>query len=232
MNIAICDDEPAQAELLARRARKWAEERMINAAVGQYNGADAFLFAWEESGCDVLLLDIQMPGMDGMTLARHIRERDEQIAVVFVTNYADYIYEGYDVSALHYLMKPVSDEKLFAVLDRAAENRKRFGRALSLNADGATIYLPLNEIRYLEVRQNYVTVHAKEEYTVKKTLGELEKGLDDGFFRTGRSFIVHLLYVRKITKTDVVLKDGALVPLSHGVYHAINRAMIRYFKEI
>ena len=77
-----------------------------------------------------------------------------------------------------------------------------------------------------------MTVHAKEEYTVKKTLGELEKGLDDGFIRTGRSFIVHLIYVRKITKTDVFLKDGTCIPLSHGMYDAINRAMISYFKEI
>jgi DNA-binding LytR/AlgR family response regulator len=78
----------------------------------------------------------------------------------------------------------------------------------------------------LEVIKNYATIHADESYTVKKTLGELERELDDGFFRVGRSFIVNLKYVRKVTKTEVILQDGASVPLSRGFYDALNRALI------
>ena len=79
----------------------------------------------------------------------------------------------------------------------------------------------ISEIRYLEVRRNYVTIHAEEAYTVKRTLHELEQELDACFFRTGRSYIVNLRYVRKITKSQVVLKDGAQVPLSRGLYDEI-----------
>ena len=89
--------------------------------------------------------------------------------------------------------------------------------------------VPLHEIRSMEVRQNYVTIHAGEDYTVKRTLSDIEKDLDESFFRTGRSFIVNLRYVRKITKTEVFLKEGGAVPLSRGLYHSINQAVIRYF---
>lgn len=102
-------------------------------------------------------------------------------------------------------------------------------KALYLPVAGSMVWIPIGEIRYLEVQKNYVTIYGKETYTVKKTLGELEKALDESFFRTGRSFIVNLRYVKKITKAEVVLKDGTSVPLSRGLYESVNRAMIRYF---
>ena len=82
------------------------------------------------------------------------------------------------------------------------------------------------EIRCLEVRQNYVTVHAKEDYTVKKPLGEFQRELDERFFRTGRSCIVNLACVRRVTRTEVFLDGGLTMPLSRGLYDAINRAII------
>ena len=97
------------------------------------------------------------------------------------------------------------------------------------DAHGEAVRIPLREIRYFEVRQNYVTIHAGQEYVLKKTLGELEKELDNGFFRTGRSFVVNLSYIRKITKTEVHLSDDTAIPLPRGMYQALNRAMIRHF---
>lgn len=116
-----------------------------------------------------------------------------------------------------------------AVLDRAEQRLIRSECALFLDAHGEAVRLPLREIRYLEVRQNYVTIYAGQEYVVKKTLGELEKELDSGFFRTGRSFVVNLSYIRKITKPEVLLSDDTVIPLPRGMYEALNRAMIRHF---
>ena len=89
--------------------------------------------------------------------------------------------------------------------------------------------IPLREIRYLEVQRNYVTVHGQEAWTVKKTLNELEEELDESFCRIGRSYIVNLHFVRKITRTQVTLKDGDELPLSRKLYEEMNRAMIHYF---
>jgi len=227
INIIICDDEQTEISYLTGLVQKWAVKREVIISIAGYPGAESFLFAYEENkAADILLLDIQMGEMDGVALAKRIRSENKEVQIIFVTGYMEYISDGYDVEALHYLLKPVSEEKLTLILDRALEKLARNERALFINRGGESVRIPIYEIRFLEVRHNYVTVHANEEYTVKKTLGEIEKELDDSFFRAGRSFIVNLKYIRKITKTDIHLSDRKVIPLSRGLYDTINRAMI------
>ena len=228
IRFALCDDERAETAHLAALVREWAALRGVTARVTEYPGAESFLFALADEPADVLLLDIQMGGMDGVTLAKTVRAGNREMQIIFVTGYMEYIADGYDVEALHYLLKPVSGEKLFAILDRAAGKLTRNGRALLVSHGGESVRIPLYEIRYCEVWHNDVTIHtgAGMAYTVRKTLAEVEAELDDGFFRTGRSYIVNLNYVRKTTKTGVHLSGGMVVPLSRGLYEAINRALI------
>ena len=227
LKIAICDDERAEIAYLAGLVREWACGRGVDARILDFANAESFLFAYEDdSSADILLLDIQMGGMDGVALAKAIRKANKEIQIVFVTGYMEYIADGYDVEALHYLLKPVTEEKLFAVLDRAMAKLARNERALYISHAGENTRIPLYEIRYIEVFHNYATIHATSDHMVRKTLVELEKELDDGFFRTGRSHIVNLRYVRKITKIEAFLSDGAAIPLSRGSYEALNRAMI------
>lgn len=167
-----------------------------------------------------------MGALDGISMAKTVRKENEAVQIVFLTGYSDYIAEGYEVAALHYLMKPIKSEKLRVVLDRAAEKRKQQDRCLNLELSGEMVRLPFYEIRYLEVRQNYVTLHAKREYTVKRTLGEFEKELDQRFFRVGRSLILNLKDVRRVTRTEVRLSDGTVLPLPRGAYEPLNRAII------
>ena len=230
--IAVCDDNPADADYVADIIRRWAQACAVLMEIERFPSAEAFWFQYEENRCyDILFLDIEMEpeGMNGIELAAKLRENNSSIQLVFVTGYMDYIADGYDVEALHYLLKPVTEEKLGSVLARALERVKAREKELFLQTTDGSVRVLSSEIRYLEVQRNYVTIHAAEEYTVKRTLGDLEKELDESFFRTGRSFIVNLRFVRKITKTQVFLKDGAQVPLSRGLYEGINRAMIQYF---
>ena len=100
--------------------------------------------------------------------------------ILFVTGYMDYISDGYEVEALHYLLKPVTKEKLFSVLDRQRANEEERENTLSQGSDRRRS--PYYEIRYVEVQHNYVTIHAAEIfYTVKKTLNELEERLGMDF---------------------------------------------------
>ena len=227
LHIAVCDDSAADGEYVRTLLDEWARLRAQDVHAELFSSAEKFLFHYEDDqSYDILLLDIEMGGMDGVTMARRIRKGNEAVQIVFITGYSDYIAEGYDVAALHYLMKPVSREKLFAVLDRAAEKCRRNERFLALEAGGELVRIPLYEIRYLDVHQNYVTVHAKQDYTVKRTLGEFEQELGEGFFRAGRSLIVHLGCIRRVTKTDVYLDDGSVLPLPRGAYEPLNRAII------
>ena len=227
MKIAICDDSAVDRDYTAGMVEAWARDREISLILRKFPSAEAFLFQYaEEKDWDILLLDIEMGALDGVSMAKSVRKENEAVQIVLLTGYSDYIAEGYEVAALHYLMKPIKSEKLRVVLDRAAEKRKQQDRCLNLELSGEMVRLPFYEIRYLEVRQNYVTLHAKREYTVKRTLGEFEKELDQRFFRVGRSLILNLKDVRRVTRTEVRLSDGTVLPLPRGAYEPLNRAII------
>ena len=227
--IAIVDDSNIDAEYVQRILHAWAQDRNAGVHTQRFVSAENFLFHYAENkNWDILLLDIEMGAMDGVTMAKRVRQDNEAVQIVFITGYSDYIAEGYEVAALHYLMKPVNQDKLFAVLDRAMEKRKQAERCLNLEAYGEMVRIPFYEIRYLDVHQNYVTVHAKADYTVKRTLGDFEKELDDRFCRVGRSMIVNLKYIQRVTKTDVYLSDGTILPLPRGAYEPLNRAIIQH----
>ncbi len=227
LKIIICDDSAEDAAFLTELTSAWGKHGGHTLQLETVHSAEAFLFRYEDDKtCDILLLDVEMPGKSGVELAKEIRKTDDALQIVFVTGYSDYIAEGYEVSALHYLMKPVNKEKFFAVLDRAVSKLKSREKSLLLETSGETVRVPMHAIRYIDVRQNYVTVHAREDYTVKKTLGAMEKELDSRFFRAGRSLIVNLGYIRRVSKTDVFLEDGTVLQLPRGVYEALNRAII------
>lgn len=226
--VAICDDCAEDARFVNEILNEWAHARGADVNTEAYPSAESFLFAYDENKAyDMLLLDIEMSGMDGVSMARRVRAENKTVQIIFITGYSDYIAEGYDVAALHYLMKPVNREKLFGVLDRAAERLKTSQRCLNLDMGGEMERIPLYEIRYIDVRQNYVTVHAMRDYTVKRTLNEFEKELDGGFARVGRSMIVNLNRIRRVTRAEVVLNDGTALPLPRGAYDMLNRAIIQ-----
>ena len=227
--VAIVDDNRTDAEYVQSILNAWAQDRQVSVQAQRFVSAENFLFHYaEDKDWDILLLDIEMGVMDGVTMAKRVRQDDEAVQIVFITGYSDYIAEGYEVAALHYLMKPVNKDKLFAVLDRALEKRKQEERCLNLEAYGEMVRIPFYEIRYLDVHQNYVTVHAKADYIVKHTLGDFEKELDDRFCRVGRSMIVNLKYIQRVTKTDVYLSEGTILPLPRGAYEPLNRAIIAH----
>ena len=202
LKIGICDDDAAQVDLTESLTSQWARENGHNIKIKTYNSAESFLFDFEEENdFDILLLDIEMGETDGVALAKQVRKKSETVQIVFITGYSDYISEGYDVAALHYLMKPLkTEDEIFRI--------------------------PIREIKYIDVCKNDITIHAKSDITVRKTLSEIEKELDSRFFRTGRQSIINLDYVRRTSKNCVYLAGGDEVPLPRGAYEAINRAII------
>lgn len=228
MRIAICDDDSVQIEYLTREVSAWASLEEKNVRIDAFFSSEAFLFEYSENkDYDVLLLDIEMPGMNGMDLAWKLRSEGSLLHIVFITGYADYISEGYDVSALHYLMKPVDREKLFSVLCRSSELIARNTKAIIIEVTNGRLKVPLSEIRYIEVFGNYVTVHGDEEYKTKATLASFESQLGSSFFRAGRSILINLDKVRKATKKEVFLTTGEILPLSRGVYEKLMCEIIK-----
>lgn len=224
--IAICDDRQEDREYVRQLTARWAQQRGNQVEMTEFCSAEQFLFSCPQPDFDLLLLDIEMDGMDGVSLAKQVRRTNELMQIVFITGYSDYITEGYEVAALHYLMKPVKEEKLFAVLDRAVERLHKNTKVLTLETAEETVRVPLYQVSALEVQRNYVTVHARQDYTVKKSLSELMEQLDERFFRVGRSAVVNLNDIGRVTRSDIYLTDGRIIPLPRGAYDKLNRAII------
>lgn len=227
---AICDDSQEDIEYIEKLIREWNKRAGYQIRIDRFPSGEAFLFAFEEDqGFDVLFLDIEMKELSGIDLAQKLRQLGSGIQIVFVTGYMDYIAQGYDVEALHYLLKPVTEEKMCGVLDRAMDRLKNRERELTLTVPEGIVRIPLAEIWYLEVMGNYVTIHGEKSYSLKRTLGQMEELLDDRFYRIHRSYIVNLQFVKKCTHKEVVLKDDTVLPLSRKHYEGLNRAIIAYF---
>ena len=225
--IAICDDSDTDRQYISGLVNRWAARTGHTVQTSMFASAENFLFRYaEENDYDILLLDIEMGATDGVTMAKKLRQENDTVQIVFVTGYSDYISEGYEVAALHYLVKPVKGEKLFSVLDRAAVKLSKNEKVLHFELSGEMVRVPVYQIRYADVRGNYVTVHALHDLTVRMTLGDLEKELDDRFFRVGRSVIVNLTQISRVTRTEIRLNDGASIPLPRGAYESVNRAII------
>lgn len=231
-HISICDDEKVEIEYLSMLVHKWATANMHAAAIDAFESAEAFLFRYtEKKNTDILLLDIELDKMNGVELAQHIRRDNESMQIVFITGFPDYISQGYEVSALHYLMKPVDEAKLFSVLDKACKNLNKTERAIMLNIEGEIARFAVSEIVCLEAFGHAVAIRTTTgHYDVKQSITEIENMLGEGFIRCHRSYIVGLKHIKRITKADVILDNGMAIPLSRRSYDRVNQAFIKFFK--
>lgn len=230
LKLCICDDDAEQRTYLTDIVCSWAKRNRHLAELKQYADAKSFLFDYsEEKDFDILLLDIDMPGMNGIELAKTVRCENAAVQIVFITGYYEYFSDGFDVSALHYLIKPVDDIKLCAVLDKAVENLVSRQRSVLLSTSDGDFKVSLADILYVEARNVYVIVHTTHgSYRMRMSLGKFSEQLDDTFFKVHRSFIAGLKYIRKITRTDVTMVNGDTLPISRGLYDDVHAALIKY----
>lgn len=233
MRIAVCDDEPAMLDYISGLIARWGEGRAEPLCVECFSSAQALWFDWAENPrFDVLLLDIQMQGLDGVTLARRIRETDEKCVILFITGTQEFAAVGYDVAALHYLIKPVDEAKLFACLDKASAQLRRVPKQVLLPVAGVQTRLCADEIFYVEAFAHTVCIHTGEgAVEAQASIGELEKELaGEPFVRCHRSYLVNLRHIRRIDKSELTLDSGARLPVSRRLYAAVNGAFIRFFR--
>ena len=228
---AIVDDSKTDAEFVQSILNSWEDLRQANIQAVVFPSAESFLFRYaEDKDWDILLLDIEMGNMDGIALAKKIRQDNESVQMVFVTCFADYISEGYEVAALHYLMKPVKQDKLFAVLDRAIAVMQKTERVILLPVGGEMLRLPTSQVQYVEAfSHTVVIITGTDTIQVKMPISEVEKLLGEGFIRFHRSYLVGLKHIARLSKTEVILDSGKALPLSRGAAATVHKAFISYY---
>ncbi len=229
--VAIVDDSSIDAEYVQSILNAWAQERQAGVQTQRFSSAENFLFHYaEDKNWDILLLDIEMGAMDGVSLAKRIRQENGSVQIVFITGFADYISEGYEVSALHYLMKPVKQDKLFAVLDRAVAAMQKTERVILLPLGGEMLRLPANQVQYVEAFSHTVAiVTGADTIQAKLSISEIEKLLGDGFIRCHRSYLIGVKHISRLSKTEVILDNGKALPLSRSAAAMVHKAFISYY---
>lgn len=234
LSIAVCDDNETDLQYITGMVNTWAMQGRIPVSVRTFPSAEAFLFHYsEKKDYDILLLDVEMGKLNGIDLAKQIRVQNSRVQIVFITGYPDFIAEGYEVSALHYLMKPVKPEKLGEVLRRAADLSQKERPYLLVSSERETIRLFFDDIYYAESQGHYMFIHTQQtQYRVRMTVSGLLEKLDEGFYRCSRSFVVSLRHICRITKSEIFLENQVSLPLKRGQYDEINKTMIHYLRSI
>jgi len=206
----------------------WSKTRKVNVDICCYESAEAFLMAWPELQFDLAFLDIQMKAMSGIELANCIRKDDANIQIVFVTSFKQYVLKGYDVNALHYLIKPVSPSKLMPVLDKAHVIWRAHQDSFMLVPDGeGQQKLALGDITHIAISSHTARIHTDERaFDVRKTMSELTAALPSYFVRVHRSYIVNLFKVDCMYKDSLILSSGEKLPISRKSSKAANDAFL------
>lgn len=239
MNIAVCEDRKEEADWLCDMIRHWSVQNKIDTEITSYEDAASFSFALEDQSFDALFLDIKMPGEDGVTLAKRLRQQSYDMSIVFVTGEKEYIMEGYEVEAINYLLKPVDKQKIYHCLDRIYEKNQQQEPFLLLQTeDNTTIKLLQREIYMIEVfshKLEYKTTRG--DFQTLSSMKEIQsKLIPDWFVTCHRGILINLLHVDTIEKNHLILADKKTnfyqkVPVSRRLYTPVNEAFINFYKQ-
>lgn len=235
MRIAIVDDERKEQEIIEKYIREWVDFKREMAIFSCFDSSESFLFSWEEEKeYDLLVLDIEMGEINGLNLAKRIRKEDDKIPIMFVTGYDEYMQYGYDVSALHYLIKPVQKERLFSALDKMAQNREEEIKTLIVNTEDEVKRIRINKILYIEADGHGSILHTTDEVvSLKESLGEIEKQVhsEDEMIKCHRAYLVNLRYVSAIQNSNTILDNNERVPVSRNQMKKVQQEFLKYYKS-
>lgn len=234
MKIAICEDDDLMLKIIKNNTDNFFSENKISGIIETFKSAEAFLFNYDENpDYDILLLDIQMKGISGIELAHKLRLLGDKCQIIFITSITDYVYDGYSVQAADYLLKPVDKNKLYIALNRCIDNMNLKEKELIFDLNGNKTKIKEKDIYYIESEGRKTHIHlALEDFFTNKSISSFDNFLDiTTFFKCHRSFIVNLIHISSIHKSNIILDNNMTVPISRDKYKQLNEKFINYYKR-
>ena len=230
IEIAVCDDET----IIREQIRQFVKNRVPDSHIETYATGEELLAA--NRIFDLVFLDIQMEGLNGMDAARVLRAEKTETILIFVTGLKEYVFEAFDVSAFHYLLKPLEEEKLDEVLKHALKevNRRKAQekKQLLIQTRNRNYSLGQHTIYYLESRGKKVEIHTLGEIIeVYASISKLEEQLGSSFYRCHRGYLVNLAYIAEYRTDRIRLSNGEEVYLAKEKYQSFVKTYMRYLQD-
>lgn len=231
MKIALVEDNELHRDQISREIQAYFEEINEVCELRVFdNGSDMVDHYYAVGGYDLLLLDIQLPGMDGVSVAKQVRQSDEKVLIVFITNMTSYAVQGYSVHALDYILKPINRISFRNTLDHAREMfRQRTEHFISVTTSEGLLKLDISQIYFIETEKHAVRLYyTKGSFHINDTLKSIEDKLKNApFSRCNNCYLVNLAHVERVKKNDVIVA-GHELSFSRLRYKPFMEALTNY----
>lgn len=229
LNLVICDDEKTLRNDLRKILETELELCGEEFTITEFDCGEALVRAPGLRSYDIIFLDIEMKELDGVAAAKEIRKQSASPEIIFVTSYPDFVFQGYEVQALNYILKPYRKDKIISVLhtalDRLGMNEEKYYLA---EQRGQTIRLPLSRTKYFSSDRRFVTaVTTEETFTFYGKLSDVEAELPDCFIRIHNRYLVNLKHIQSIQGSKVIL-SGEELPVSRSCKQELAVAFAKY----
>lgn len=236
LKIAVCDDDLFFLSNVHDAVKKILELNRVEHSITTFQTARLLLSA---GFFDIVFLDVELDGINGIETARMLREREREremkrpTRIVFLSSHKKYVFSAFDVSASHYLLKPLDVQKLEQVLMKIESEITAEAQCCYTVKCGTQVYrVPFAQIKYAEIFGRSITLHTKQEVlTFNGRLEELEKAFPKHFFRCHKSYLVNLAAVIKYDKESALLQDGEAVPIARRKFTEFAKAFLTFLQE-
>lgn len=230
IRIAIVDDE----KVIREQIKKLIEKKQTDCEIDTYGTGEDLLKA--DSVYDIIFLDIQMNGMNGIDTARALRQKADNTVLIFITGVKEYVFDAFDVAAFHYLIKPIEENKFWEVCDRAVlevtKKKQNPSGQIFIKTRSQSITLEQSDVLYIESRAKKVEIHTKTNIVeAYAAISELEKQLVGSFYRCHRGYLVNMAFIAGYENDSITLNNGETIILSKDKYSEFVKVYMRYLKN-
>lgn len=235
IHIAICDDSKQERQILAALFKRYQELHATPLQIHIFQNGFSLLDAIDQGKrFDITILDILMPGENGIEIARNIRASGTDTEIIFLTSSPEYAVDSYEVKAQNYLLKPVTEEKFFASIDSilAELDKKDTASFIIYTTENQYSRIRVSSLVYGEVTHRTITLHLADQTMISAVMTFTEfqdilKAYPD-FIYPHRSYAVNMNYIQYVTKSDIILTDGQKIPLSRNNYTKISEQFLNF----
>ncbi|MDE7311714.1 MAG: LytTR family DNA-binding domain-containing protein [Eubacterium sp.] len=237
--IALCDDKPEELDKSKNMLKLYQDQHPeFTFSIRQFQKAEELLWMVQEKNYtpDLLIIDIFMPGKLGVDTAKELRKMGSRCSIIFLTISREYALEAFQVDAVQYLLKPISQHELFQVLDKVwkkiNEGQKKY---LLIRIGSSLCRIPVQNILYIEAQKKCQQLYLNDgtQYLLRLTMAKLYEMLAEykAFAKAGVSYIVNLIHVESISTQMIHLDNGKQIYLPRGAYPAFKKQYFQYYCE-